>query len=289
MKIFIFVLIMLLCISTNTPCFAQTAADSSSHSASAEPWQWFEDHPALTGLLGAILGALVALIAVFLSRQTKKSASKARSGEIAADLEALPELKEQTKTLAKASERGRLEAEREIQIEAEDENERRYLNGVLEENGKISLYGFQSSANVKVQTLEVFTSLRLSEAWRGEMREVWLEKEDSHALSPEQVLQRAFEKRKKRLLLLIGDPGSGKTTLMKYYAICCLDEVGRRKLGLHQPLLPIMLPLRKVNESLPFCDALSAWATQKKSRRHTRAISNLAGKTRMPRVARRSR
>ncbi len=263
MKIFILALILLVCASANTLCIAQTPADSASHSASAAPWQWFEEHPALTGLLGALLGVLATLIGVFVSRRTKKPAQAARAGEIIAELEAVHELKEQTKTLAKASKRGELEAEREIQIEAEDENERRYLNGVLEEYGKISLYGFQSSANVKVQTLEVFTSLRLSEAWRDEKREAWLEKEDGHALSPEQVLQRAFEKRKKRLLLLIGDPGSGKTTLMKYYAICCLDEVGRRKLGLRKPLLPIMLPLRKVNERLPFCEALSAWATQK--------------------------
>lgn len=263
MKTFILALSLLVCVVTVAPCAAQTRADSSSHRAGAGPGQWFEDHPALTGLLGAVLGVIATLVAGFVLRQTKKAAHRTRAGEIEAEREAAPELQTQARTLAKASERGRLEAEREIQIEAEDENERRYLNGVLEEYGKISLYGFQSSANVKVQTLEVFTSLRLSEAWRGEMREAWLEKEDSHALSPEQVLQRAFDQRKKRLLLLIGDPGSGKTTLMKYYAICCLDEAGRRKLGLRKPLLPIMLPLRKVNESLPFCEALSAWATQK--------------------------
>ncbi len=243
--------------------YAQIQPDFASQRASTNLSHWFEEHPALTGLLGAIIDALVALIAVFVSRQTKKSAHTTRAGEIAAEREAEPELKAQARTLAKASKRGELEAEREIQIEAEDENERRYLNGVLEEYGKVSLYGFQSSANVKVQTLEVFTSLRLSEAWRGEMREAWPEKEDGRPLSPEEVLQRAFEKRKKRLLLLIGDPGSGKTTLMKYYAICCLDEAGRRKLKLARPLIPIMLSLRKVNERLPFCDALSVWATKR--------------------------
>ncbi len=115
--------------------YAQTQPDSSSQRASTNLAQWFEEHPALTGLLGAMIGALVALVAVFVSRQTKKSAHTARAGEITAEREAEPELQKQAKTLAKAGKRGELEAEQEIQIEAEDESERRYLNGVLEEYG----------------------------------------------------------------------------------------------------------------------------------------------------------
>jgi predicted NACHT family NTPase len=114
---------------------------------------------------------------------------------------------------------------------------------------------------LKVRTLEVFVSLRLTEEWHGERSLDQLEREESRQLTPEQVLQRAF--RRKRLLLIIGDPGSGKTTLLKYYAMCCLDAAGRQKLGLQQPLLPIVVPLRKVDPAKPFCDALSEWATRK--------------------------
>ncbi|MCK6561365.1 SUMF1/EgtB/PvdO family nonheme iron enzyme [bacterium] len=197
----------------------------------------------MTALLGAIVGALLTALAAWLL---------ARRGEKKA-----PEVAGKTKREEKIVER---EFDKEIQFEAEDEIERRYLQGVHNEHDTIRLFGFQSSANLQVRTLEVFVSLNLTEESRtGGMREI-NEIENGFHLSPEKVLQAA--RRKNRLLLITGEPGSGKTTLLKYYAMCCLDEAGRRNLGLQKPLLPILLPLRKVDPAKPFCEALSAWATQ---------------------------
>lgn len=230
----------------STPQSGTVAVDSTikqAKSAVPDSPSWFEKNPALTALLGVIIGALVtALMAWWLARRGEKKA---------------PEVAGKTKRVEKTVER---EFDQEIQIEAEDEIERRYLQGVHNEHDTIRLFGFQSSANLQVRTLEVFVSLNLTEESRvSGMREI-NEVENGHHLSPEQVLQAA--RRKNRLLLITGDPGSGKTTLLKYYAMCCLDAAGRRNLGLQKPLLPILLPLRKVDPAKPFCEALSAWATQ---------------------------
>ncbi len=52
-------------------------------------------------------------------------------------------------------------------------------------------------------------------------------------LNPDEVMQRAFKKR--RMLLVIGDPGLGKTTLLKYYALCALEDDHFKRLGFAAP------------------------------------------------------
>ncbi len=221
----------------------KVAAVKTAAADSASIWQKLEKRPVLVGFIGTLIGVAVTLVALFVTRQTRK-----KTAEFAAAAKRAEKTVEQ-------------EIEQDILIQAADEIERRYLYGVKAEHDTINLYGFQSTANLKVRTLEVFVSLRLTEEWHGERALDQLEREESRQLTPEQVLQRAL--RRKRLLLIIGDPGSGKTTLLKYYAMCCLDAAGRQKLGLQQPLLPIVVPLRKVDPAKPFCDALSEWATKK--------------------------
>ena len=150
-----------------------------------------------------------------------------------------------------------------IEIQARDDVEYRYLRGLEKEHGKINLYGFQSTANVKVKTLDVFVSLRFTHYGRGEVVQDFESEEakieTAGYSTPEDVLRLALKKDK--LLLIIGDPGSGKTTLLKYYALNCLDEQGRKELALKRDFIPILLPLRKVDPNKPFCEALSEWAT----------------------------
>ncbi len=65
-------------------------------------------------------------------------------------------------------------------------------------------------------------------------------------LNPEQVMKQAFTSCK--ILLIIGDPGSGKTTLMKYYALSMSDKNSKRKLpfGFNDSVFPIYFPLREL-------------------------------------------
>ena len=120
-----------------------------------------------------------------------------------------------------------------------------------------------------VNLLDAFVSLDLSETWHSESRfdpeKMKQPSADEKHTNPENVLKRAF--RKFRLLLLIGDPGSGKTTLMKYYAISCLKDEGYKKFGFKEKVLPLYFPLRELEpkgatpDSLP--ENLARWAKKR--------------------------
>ncbi len=171
--------------------------------------------------------------------------------------------KRKTEKLAEAAKRGEIEFEHEMEqdiaVRTVEDIEYRYLKAVKAEHEAIMLLGFQASSNLQLRTLEIFVSLRLTETWRNERLHdfsgVRLH------LSPEQVLQRSLLK--KQLLLIIGDPGSGKTTLLRYFAMLCLDDIGRKRLGLDRPLIPLLVPLREVNPNMPLTEALSAWSMRK--------------------------
>ncbi len=152
--------------------------------------------------------------------------------------------------------------------------EKNYLDFVQREHGRIRLFGFLSHANIDVRLLDVFVSLRFSDHGR-EMdlkRLPEVEERESRDFTPPQVLQRAMQKKKS--LLLLGGPGSGKTTLLKYFAVCCLDATSRERICLQQPLIPIFVPLRQIDPSRPFTEALSIWV-----KTHNQSISakNFAG------------
>jgi len=69
--------------------------------------------------------------------------------------------------------------------------------------------------------------------------------EMDNILTPDRVMQEAFRK-ERRMLLIIGDPGAGKTTLLKYYALCCLDAERFSRLGFAEPVNVFYLPLREL-------------------------------------------
>jgi hypothetical protein len=58
---------------------------------------------------------------------------------------------------------------------------------------------------------------------------------------------REVTQRKQRALVILGDPGSGKTTHLKRVLLYCLRK-GARELGLAEDLVPVFLPLRELRE-----------------------------------------
>ncbi len=135
---------------------------------------------------------------------------------------------------------------------------RNYLEVVNREHSRISLFGFLSSANIPVNLLDAFVSLRLTESGR-DFPEIRVEKETNNRLvSPRQLLVRAITEDKS--ILILGEPGSGKTTLMRYLAICSIDDSKREQLSLKKPLIPLLIPLREIDPQQPFVNSLAVWA-----------------------------
>ncbi|MFZ4525571.1 MAG: SUMF1/EgtB/PvdO family nonheme iron enzyme [Chlorobium sp.] len=128
----------------------------------------------------------------------------------------------------------------------EDEELRRYQATLKDELGYIRMLGMPGVESIKVNlNNDTFVPLRLSDqqvrGGKSQPQDSFQEHEgESQIFYPDEVMKLAFKKR--RMLLVIGDPGVGKTTLLKYYALCALEESNR--LGFAVPPNVFYLPLR---------------------------------------------
>ena len=128
-----------------------------------------------------------------------------------------------------------------------------YRKSFKTEHGTVSLFGFQSTANVPVDTLELFVSLDILTN-RGASLE--FDSEPGHR-QPKDLLELADVQ--KRLILVAGEPGSGKTTLLKYYSLLAMDPESVHLIGLDRPKLPFLIPLRRVDPNRDFLSNLESW------------------------------
>jgi len=140
---------------------------------------------------------------------------------------------------------------------------------VLEEHiNKIKLLGTPRLSNIQVDLLDTFVPMQVSEEWRTESR---FDEQEMRAMqqmhdrsfSQDEVMKHAF-RNKRRVLLIIGDPGAGKTTLFYYFALKCLKN-DFNKLGFDEPVLPIYFPLRELEfdtnkKPLLLWENLGKWA-----------------------------
>ncbi|NEX14061.1 MAG: hypothetical protein C1941_05130, partial [Prosthecochloris sp.] len=144
--------------------------------------------------------------------------------------------------------------------------EQKYRDKLRNELNTISLLGSSVIQPFPLQLKDIFVPLEMyggsheSEAMERCM--VGPAKENVLAHRPEHVLKETYKKC--NTLLVIGDPGSGKTTLIKYYALTCLEENPPVTLGFEEPVKVFYLPLRDLERnkkgytSLP--SNLAAWS-----------------------------
>jgi len=136
----------------------------------------------------------------------------------------------------------------------------RYRAAILEEHGTIAITGFKTRLRVPIDLQELYVPLRAMIDLRGSGESCFADATDAERKLRAEVhadigqddvaLTDAFRRAKqlhRRGLVILGDPGSGKTTHLKRLLIWCLKE-GPASLGLDTNLVPVFLPLRRLED-----------------------------------------
>ncbi len=136
-----------------------------------------------------------------------------------------------------------------------------YRAAVAAVHGAVRFVGFgDSSPRPNVQVEQLFVPMRL--VWRGAARQ--------HDLSTQELLSRLLTSRRPNRLVVLGDPGSGKTTLCRFLASAIAGGVPglqNRSVFDDSELLPLFLPFRdyvreqRKDSSLSLVDYLYRQAT----------------------------
>ncbi|MEI6757314.1 MAG: SUMF1/EgtB/PvdO family nonheme iron enzyme [Chlorobium sp.] len=159
-----------------------------------------------------------------------------------------------------------VESEETRRLQKNLRDEKRYRDKLHQELSIISLLGSGVIQPFHLKLSDLFVPLRMYDAMpgKGELEHSVEGKrgDEEAAHLPDHVMKEAF--RKCSTLLVIGDPGSGKTTLMKYYGLTALEQNPPEKLGFQEPVKLFYLPLRELEhgkqgyKSLP--SNLAAWS-----------------------------
>ncbi len=144
----------------------------------------------------------------------------------------------------------------------------RYLQHVIETNRRLQLQGIRSAGQlVSIELEQVYITLTATERRSVATEEAWLEEVAGLAPGESERLTRRNAGQKQETmtqvkvkveeaiaahprLVVLGDPGCGKTTLLSYLALTYArdlhSEAGllKQRLALAQQRLPILLPLR---------------------------------------------
>ncbi len=204
----------------------------------------------------------------------------------AARQEALQESLLKTQNLDRQREKNRKIAAKEAEDEFEKQKQQRtaatvekdYRNLIREKLGTIDLLGHEELDNIKVNLDDAFVTLHIDRHLRRpelnlspeQLAELDLDSDgemiiDTDNVDPAMLMRTAY-KLGNRLLLIAGFPGSGKTTVMKFYAMSCLEPGRRSNLGLENDVMPLFLPLRDIelsgSNAAELVKNLAQWGTQ---------------------------
>ncbi|HHL71944.1 MAG TPA: NACHT domain-containing protein, partial [Bacteroidetes bacterium] len=193
------------------------------------PLPWRDKILLITALVGALVGLVGLLFGFFQFALRRKL--------------------EQDK--AKEATRGQHEARQEIKKQQSLTAQEKYIEWQRLSLGTIKLLGSPDIEPMPVELLDTFVRLDMRLGQQNFVNE--------RGIKPDDALKYTFEQ-KKRFLVIVGDPGSGKTTLMQYYAMRCLSDQGYRAFGFDEPVLPLYLPLREFDHNDDLPANLQKWA-----------------------------
>ena len=144
--------------------------------------------------------------------------------------------------------------------------EQRYQDALQREVCQMQMTG-AGLEGVAVNLADTFVRLNISHDYRSEDFPLLGEGDRAQVrddnLSPEAVLKQAFQEDNKKLLLIIGDPGSGKSTLMNYYAMRCLEKNSWPQLDFEKQIFPLLLPLRNLDTKENLSVNLATWGNKR--------------------------
>ena len=143
-----------------------------------------------------------------------------------------------------------------------------YLSHVISRNRYLQLQGIRSGGRlVNIELEHIYITLKATRTRSVASDGAWLEREQHLApgerhkldarMGSETVTVKQEALAEHRNLVVLGDPGSGKTTLMRYLALCYARDraeggnIVNHRLGLEESdCLPILLPLRNLSAYL---------------------------------------
>ncbi|HEX9654487.1 MAG TPA: NACHT domain-containing protein, partial [bacterium] len=129
----------------------------------------------------------------------------------------------------------------------------RYLQHVITAHKFLPVAGFETNLRVPIPLRKVYVTLLARmpelERVRGENKEkfaVFRKLRPAHSVTVQEALRFALNRQYDGLVIL-GQPGSGKTTLTKFFLLSFAMSKAKENLGLDDKLLPILLFLRYVD------------------------------------------
>jgi NACHT domain len=121
---------------------------------------------------------------------------------------------------------------------------RRYLKALVAQHKYLRLVGFHTASINQPRLEEVFVSLRVG-AEGSSSRAVL----PSSLASPLASLHFTIALAKFRHLVILGRPGSGKTTALSFALLQFAQDLGFQAFGIRERLLPIYVPLRRLTQN----------------------------------------
>lgn len=140
---------------------------------------------------------------------------------------------------------------------------KRYLDHLINAHQHLPVAGFETNLRIPILLEKVYVTLRARLTdWERAGGEKELQSPSSQTpadrdLTVQEALKLALQKQYHGMVIL-GHPGSGKTTLAKYFALCFATNRGETNLGLPEKLLPILLFLREIDPQKTLIENLLA-------------------------------